>query len=321
MKICFVSTINGKFDEGMRNISTSLFQAFSQKKYEISTFSYSPKDALLPSRLHQIHRSDWVFIGLRALKKTAFLCSLLKSKTNHLCLIVCQKPDQKFIQAFQKKHFLDYLLYLKEDDVKDFGTKISRHSFFVPIDSCKFSVAEPEASLALRRKLFDSQKPVALHVGHLSSGRGVEQMTQLPPEFLRVVISSIDHKRSLSKDLLSNGVLLIQNYCPKIEEYYQASDIYVFPTLSSDFVISVPYSCLEAASCGKPVLVNEAFDGLSLLKDYIDPKGLFVYSNGNFIEQAQKAVEFSKQNRSSLLQIQSSWDLVVSSFLTDVRIS
>ena len=56
-------------------------------------------------------------------------------------------------------------------------------------------------------------------------------------------------------------IYLFQLYQERVEEYYQASDIYVFPVLSAVNAMEFPMSVLEAMSCNIPVITTR-FGGI-----------------------------------------------------------
>jgi glycosyltransferase involved in cell wall biosynthesis len=60
----------------------------------------------------------------------------------------------------------------------------------------------------------------------------------------------------LAADLESSGVEVHHDYIERIERYYQASDLYLFPVKNETSAIDLPLSVLEAMACEKPILTT-----------------------------------------------------------------
>ena len=59
------------------------------------------------------------------------------------------------------------------------------------------------------------------------------------------------------------NVKIHKGYLENVEEVYQMADAYLFPTRSTEFVISIPLSVMEALSCGVPVIGYKSFENLN----------------------------------------------------------
>jgi glycosyltransferase involved in cell wall biosynthesis len=70
---------------------------------------------------------------------------------------------------------------------------------------------------------------------------------------------------------------------PELVEYYRRSTLAVVPSLWENF----PYACMEAMSCGKPVIASRTGGISEMVEDGID--GILV-SPGSVHELVQKAV-------------------------------
>jgi len=96
---------------------------------------------------------------------------------------------------------------------------------------------------------------------------------------------------SLDKDvanrLLEQGALVWRRYLNDIQEIYNLSDCYVFPTSDRSASIEIPLSVLEAMSCNIPV-VSTKFGGLPEIFDQGD--GLFFADHKNEFLEAIDAV-------------------------------
>lgn len=131
------------------------------------------------------------------------------------------------------------------------------------VDTNRFVPVDVQQKMKLREKYgIPADKPVVLHVGHLTAGRNLNQLLKLDDSFhVMLVISSfalnvkddVLHQELLKRD----NVTLIERYLPDVQEIYQLADVYFFPVVEAGNCIDVPLSALEAASCGKPVVATD----------------------------------------------------------------
>jgi glycosyltransferase involved in cell wall biosynthesis len=149
------------------------------------------------------------------------------------------------------------------------------------VDRRRFRPVPSERKRALRAALaFDADAIVALHVGHLRRGRGLSRLAQLAqrPGVHAVVVASpltpVD--ASVLSELRRAGVEVRREYVGAIEEFYQASDVYVFPVEQSDSSIEFPLSVLEALACGLPVVTTR----FGSLPEHFAPAPGLVYYQG-----------------------------------------
>ena len=129
------------------------------------------------------------------------------------------------------------------------------------VDSKRFCPVSCEQKLRLKEKYgFEKDTQVVLHVGHLNSGRNVQKLLDVDQKYHRVLVSSTLTKNEQDKKLkeaLQNGnVRIIESYIKNIEEIYQLSDVYLFPTQTLGSCIDIPLSCMEAAACSVPVVAT-----------------------------------------------------------------
>ena len=66
----------------------------------------------------------------------------------------------------------------------------------------------------------------------------------------------------LVRALEEDGVTIMSGYLENVEEIFQMSDAYLFPTRSTENVISIPLSVMEALACGVPVIGYRSFENL-----------------------------------------------------------
>jgi glycosyltransferase involved in cell wall biosynthesis len=131
------------------------------------------------------------------------------------------------------------------------------------VDTEKFVPVSDREQRKLKQKYgFDPDRPLILHVGHMKQGRNIAQLMKIDPVYqVLLVISSLSKERqdeNLRQTLTEcENIRIIDYYLPDIQEVYQMCDLYFFPVLEQGHCIDVPLSCLEAASCGKPVLTTD----------------------------------------------------------------
>ncbi|MGA2990427.1 MAG: glycosyltransferase family 4 protein [Candidatus Korobacteraceae bacterium] len=139
---------------------------------------------------------------------------------------------------------------------------------FLPLSGVeldRFRPVGPKIKLELRKKLGFSDRTVILHVGHLRHRRNLAAMKEITKDRSKQVVivisSALRSDANITEDLQSAGCVVRCGYVPHIEEYYQAADCYVFPTLDPEAAVSVPLSVLEAMATNIPV-VTTPFGGL-----------------------------------------------------------
>jgi len=156
------------------------------------------------------------------------------------------------------------------------------------VDSKRFRPASAEQRAALRRELgLPGDTPLVLHVGHMKSSRNLGLLGRLASRGdLRVVVvtsSSTASENEIEAQLAAAGVMVVSRFIPRIEDWYRAADLYVFPTRDPAGSIAAPASVLEALACGVPV-VSTRFGALpSLLSD---SEGVFYFDEDSEFEAA-----------------------------------
>ncbi len=130
------------------------------------------------------------------------------------------------------------------------------------VDTERFVPVKQEKKQALRAKYgIPMDKPVVLHVGHLTQGRNLSHLLSIDSKYHVVLLASTyannTKDEALREQLLSRkNITLIHRYVPAVEEIYQLSDVYFFPVVKEQCCIDVPLSALEAAACGLPVVAT-----------------------------------------------------------------
>lgn len=287
--IILSNSLTGSADEGSLKLATSIVKRIKQKDRSTYIVSfereYSESDAVL--NLNKFHLS-WALIKLLLRKKEKVLYIPFPAPTFSMALRIwilsrfarhglkvmmirqypmnwaaemllrCSKAE---LVVFSEKA-LDFYHRIVGENVSYLKTGIETETF-LPVS------AEKAAKLKVKYG-FDPEKPLVLHVGHMKSGRNIASLLDISDDFqILLVISTLSKERQdeeLRKKLESKKNLRIfDQYIPNIEEIYQMCDVYFFPVEQAGHCIDVPLSCLEAASCNKPV-VTTAFGEMTAFR-------------------------------------------------------
>lgn len=298
MKILFISTVNGKLDEGMRNVATHIGKGL-EKRHSVRYIQLRDFWGLLKN----LFWCDQVLICARADKKMYLLLRLITHFRKTSAILV-QRPTEEYLNLTEKHPLkIQYFTISSKDaacipHVKDDQiVKIA-----VGIDNVKFSPVDKDQQAAIKKKLgICPDKPLILHVGHCSTGRKVERICEFDPKkYERLVITSgMFEDNAVRNELNSHNVKVISGYLPDIEQYYQAADAYFFPTESGDYVISIPLSVMEALSAGTAVVAYSGLAGLTEI-DVTDGAALQMVMDDSALESAAIKAIAKKSNRSYL---------------------
>jgi glycosyltransferase involved in cell wall biosynthesis len=286
-RICIVGdNLDGNLDEGVKKFTIAVAESL-RKTHAVSLVSTSGPvrstqayvipagRTLLNGRLRRFivsrqpdvilyssHRSATFFTFIRAfvlkryypqaiLMLTAFQTRRLNRWQEAIVRLI--RPDVVCVQSPQNGDYLRSLGCVVR--LVPSGVETSR---FRPVDATTRD--------QLRHKYgFKPHKPVALHVGHLTEGRGIHVLVRIAERMRSQVVlvasTSTPQEERLASELRTAGVRVITDYIPNIEELYQAADCYVFPVQSTNNAIEAPLSVFEALACGLPVVATP-FAGL-----------------------------------------------------------
>ena len=307
MKVLLVSDTKGKDDEGMKKIARMLYSELD-KKTGIDVAIAAPREApALADGFDLLH-----YIGGPSYR-SALIASLLKIRKK------ISGGNLRIILSFTNPFWgwrgnllmricpPDHVIVLS-DYWKSWAEKYKLNHSAAPlvgVDQDKFYPIDHTGYVALRKQLsLPEDKVVLLHVGHLKPDRnlGLLLKAQQSNKIQVVIVGSTTTKQSLSlvEELRSGGCIVLDTYQPQIEQYYQASDCYIFPTVDPKAAVQIPLSVLEALSTELPV-VSTPFGGLPSL--FQEEPGVHFFSEAD-VEKgrlAQIVIDAAKEkpNRNS----------------------
>ena len=258
--IHIISTVNGQVNEGMRNVATHIAKAF-EAEHEVRYSGLKSSGSIIKNS----RSCDVTMIFARANKLVYWLSRLVGTVSRNLWIVCVQKPDAEFIALVRKHPLKASYLTLVEKDLDEVILRpgCRKELFNVGIKAEKFKPGDKEKQTELKRKYgIRTDRPFVLHVGHCSAGRGLEDFSAITDAERMVVASGMFENAETVKALEAVGVKIHNGYLENVEEVYQMADVYLFPTHSTEFVISIPLSVMEALSCGVPVIGYRDFENL-----------------------------------------------------------
>ncbi len=315
MTIHVLGTVNGIENEGMRNVATHLARSFEKGGH---TVLYSGLRQI-PAIIQHALKSDATIVFARANQQVYWLVRMVTLLCKNVWIVCVQKPEAAFRQLNDQHPLKCSYLTIIESDVADI--KLSegkvKQKIGVGINAEKFAPVSAEQARRLKQKYgFDPEKPLVIHVGHCSRGRGLEDLIPLQDAQRMVVASGMFEDASTVQKLEQAGVRIHKGFLENVEEIYQMADVYLFPTRSTEFVISIPLSVMEALASGTPVIGYRSFANLTEIK--CDPQGIAFIDDCSDIPRILADVAKMKQNR-SYLQNAKTWDAIAADVLRFVE--
>lgn len=307
MKVCFVGQFYEDLDEGARNVGKYLVKEFKNSKIEtISVYVNNVLNSnkikkFNPDIIHFILAPTWK--GLLISKITSIL------NPNSKIIVSAVHPS---IPNFKLLKFLrpDLVLIQSKNSEKIFESLKSRTLFFPNgVDINKFIEKNRETKNRLRRQYnIPNDKFVILHLASFQRKRNLDifKKLQKDEENIVLLIGRETEKADLEliDELKNAGCEVWIKHFPKIEDIYNISDCYLFPTLEKKACIETPLSVLEGMSCNLPVITTEfgslpeLFEAKNGLFFYEDEKEVFEYINvlkneDVFIDNREKVSQYS----------------------------
>jgi glycosyltransferase involved in cell wall biosynthesis len=270
IRICILGEFAPNPDEGMRKAAVRLREELSGKADLIGA---SPREALRSKSIRDFRPDIILYVpGPSPM-------SLLVLKTLRL-----RMPAAKTASMITHPHFVRNQLVwrLLSPDIlltfsphwKAYLSRFSEGVHQIPgaVDARRFCPVGAEEKVRIRKELgLPEEAFIALHVGHMRKGRGLKKMLGLPAMgVMPVIVASKSTGQDAGfKDALVRGkCMVVDDFVPAIELYYQAADCYVFPTEVAWRGMDLPLSIIEAMACGLPIVsmdfgcISELYGGV-----------------------------------------------------------
>lgn len=304
MKICLVGHYTGNSDEGVKNVANMLYKELS-RQYEVLKINISVIDILKSIAKLKKFRPDIIHLVVGPDTILSFFLSKFMAILFRDAIVVMSAPHPT-------KFHLEWLIrFLKPDLIlvqsKNSEERFRRLSCNVKllrgaVDNKKFvPIAEKTKKRALRWKYgIIENKFVILHVGHIKKERNLLILENLQKEDTHVIVigsTSTKIESCVYNRLKNKGVTILTKYFPQIEEMYQLSDCYVFPTKNKLNAIETPLSVLEAMSCNLPVITTK-FGALPEM--FKEGEGIFFVETDDDIINV---VNFIKNNKKNMVRV------------------
>ena len=314
MRICIISNYPDHCDEGMANIAFYLGRELSKRhevlhlslKHLFSRNFWKEVKNFDPQVIHYTHGPS--IISFMIVKALAFHCKDAKTVVSaaHPASFRFSKKIAPFLKP-------DLVLIQSNESERVFRT-LSCESEFLPngVDIEKFTPVSKDIKQKLREKYgLDKEKLIILHIGSIRKRRNIQILNKMQKfKGVQVIVvgsTSMPMEQGIYKSLKESGCVIWRSYFENIEEIYQLSDCYIFPTTNKLGSINLPLSVLEAMSCNLPVIatkfgvlptVFEEGDGLIFIdkeEEFIGALEKIINTNTN-IKTREKVLPYSWRN-------------------------
>ena len=202
------------------------------------------------------------------------------------------------------------IIALSNESYKAYKEQLKNDVYYIRagVDTSQFQEIDVEKKEILKEKnSFNINEKIVLHVGHMVEARNLRKFLDIDKNYHVVLVISTSTRwdQELYDNLVKHdNITIIHEYLPNIEEIYQLSDVYVFQ-VERDGCIDVPLSCLEAASCGIPVVTTQ-FGELKALNG--SDSFVFIKDSDDINHLIEKALTVNgHSNREMALNYE--WDL------------
>ena len=314
LKIHIISTANGQINEGMRNVATHIAKAFESGHEVMYSGLKSIRSILKNSR-----NCDVTILFARANRQVYWLSRVVEMFSRNFWIVCVQKPDPEFTALVNKRPLKVNYLAIVENDLAeiDILPGYRKERFDIGIRTDKFRPVNQSRQQELKAKYgIRTDRPLVIHVGHCSAGRGLEDFVSIPETERMIVASGMFENPETVKTLEDAGVVIHKGYLEHVEEIYQMADVYLFPTHSTEFVISIPLSVMEALSCGVPVIGYRDFKNLAAIPS--EEGAVSLIQDKNELPVAVFAAAGKKRN-ASYLKVPKTWEEVADDVLHIIR--
>lgn len=303
MKICIVSNFSDNFDEGLRNVARSLYAAL-KKNHDVKKVNYYSIPDLLSIRQFNPDIIHFVLSPtIYGLVLAKFTSLLNKNSKTIISATNCSIPEWRILKIL-KLLKVDLVLVqtkLTEDFFKSLG--FPTKYFFNSVDIDKFRPMDDSQKTKLRLKYkIPVEKFVLLHVASLTRQRNLDMLMEIQDDKNQVLIIGRENEKidlNVFEKLNQKGCKVWLKHFQNIEEVYNLSDCYVFPSKEKNACIETPLSVLEAMACNLPVITTN-FGSIPIL--FQEENGLFfIEEPGDISKILENISEVNVNNREKIL--------------------
>lgn len=259
MKICLVGHFKNDLDEGVRNVGKSIYKQL--KKIGMDTITIDITSISDWKKIKDFRPDIIHFIltptlnGLIVAKiisilnyKSKIIISAIHPSVPKWRILRLLSPDLLLVQSKESEEFFKSI---------GFSTKF----LYNGVDIHKFKPVTGTQKNELRDKYkIPNEKFVILHLASLKRERNLDIFKDIQKEENNQVVivgrANEDRNDNLVSELEESGCFLWIKHFDNIEEVYNLSDCYVFPTVDKKACIETPLSILEAMACNLPVLTT-----------------------------------------------------------------
>lgn len=285
VKVCLVGQFNDSLDEGKRNVGKSLkvgleLQDIEVAKVDISSvIEWRTIRTFQPDIIHFILTPT--FLGVLIARLVSSLFS--PSKT----VISAVHPSLRRSRLL--KLFEPDLMLVQSKESNDLFRSMGMNTRFFPngVDVKKFKPTSRKRKDDLRAKFQISRKAfVVLHLASLRRERNLDIFKKIQAEEgIQVLILGRENEtadKRLLRELREAGCLVWVKHFVNVDQIYNISDCYVFPTMNKKACVETPLSVLEAMACNLPI-ISTRFGALPTI--FNEGSGFFFTKNVELIPQ------------------------------------
>jgi len=292
--ILITEYLNPPYDEGIKKTVYNLFLELDQKyNLQIICRKGFQKDNIhitnsnklfisksIKSQIHKHQPEALIYFPFASATFAGylrfFILSIFNKKAKNI-LFALQPKSLNFWQKFVIRFIKPKLALTPSPELHGFWNNMNISNLLTPLytNLDNFTPLDnPSQKSELSKKYnIPLNSFIISHMGHLNEGRNLKSLIPLQKAGYQVVIvgSSSTPKdsvgpSSLKKELLQEGIIILDGYIERIEEIYQLSDAYIFPVIAKTGSIGMPLSIMEARACGIPVITTD----FGSLKTFLD---------------------------------------------------
>ncbi len=317
MKVCILGEAEETPDEGMRKIASCLGRELA-RFHTVKTLSPTlAKRSSFWKQIKQYSPDVIQYIPGPSLKSFAVmkvLSWLFPQAVTVMGAPLFQVPRVAYPAL---RYIFPDLMLAQSRRRHEFFRRSKLASIYFPLSGVDLELFRPVTAAEKRelrvRHNFDVSDFLILHVGSIKYKRNVQALNDLQGEGFRTVVigsTTTGVDPNLAESMNARNNTLIIDYVPRIHEFYQLADCYVFPTPVENETASIelPLSVIEASACNLPVVATR----FGALPDvFQDASGfVFVDSRKQILHAVRRIAQenFAVQTRERVQQL--AWDRI-----------